>query len=231
MNRPFLSMYDANARPCREQNLLISLSKHLYCLADGTLKHQKKELDPRIPGKQLITRFVLLDVDTGYVYGECHDKDSCEDLAGFLARAWIKKPMHAMHGIPSILNVPAIAFKNPSYKSDLDLIVRSTGLTLGELPSGFSAGIHAVKQFEAAVQSLQWRGRWQSAPTLADAQACSALLSAQASNSLSHLWEKKWQDVPPVPEAFLSEIDGLYDERGAWREAPFDIVLNGLPES
>lgn len=231
MNRPFLSLYDGNARPCREQNLFISLSKHMYCLADGTLKHQKKELDPRIPGKQLITRFVLLDVDTGYVYGECHEKDESEDLAGFFARAWIKKATHAMHGIPSILNVPSIALKNQSYKSDLEFIAQSTGLTLGDLPFGFSAGVHAVKQYEAALQSLLWAGRGQRPATLPDAQACSGFLSAQASSSLSHLWAKKWEDVPPVSAAFLSAIDGLYEERGAWREAPFDIVLNGIPET
>ena len=199
--------------------------------SDGTLKHQKKELDPRIPGKQLITRFVLLDVDTGYVYGECHEKGESEDLAGFLARAWIKKPMHAMHGIPSILNVSSIALKNYSYKSDLEFIAQCTGLTLGDLPFGFSAGVHAVKQFEAAVQSLLWAARGQSPATLSDAQACSGILSARASNSLSHLWEKKWEDVPPVSDAFLSAIDGLYEERGAWREGPFDFVLNGIPET
>lgn len=229
MDRAFFSLYDRNARPCREQNLFINLSKHLYCLNDGTLKYQKKSLDPRIPGKKLITRFVLLDVDTGYVYGECHDHENDEDLAGFLARAWIKKPLHAMHGIPSVLNVPSIALKNERYHSDLDLIARSTGLTLGDLPSGFAAGVHAVKQFEAAVETLLWAGRGREPASLYIAQACSGVLSAQASSTMSHLWEDRWNEVPVAPDHFFAEVDALYKEPGAWREAPFSFVLDGLP--
>lgn len=231
MSRAFFSLYDGNAKPCREQNLFISHSKHLYCLADGTLKYQKKELDPRISGKTLITRFVLLDVDTGYLYGECHEIEDADDLAGFLARAWIKKPMHDMHGIPSVLNVPAIAVKNEAYRADLDLISKTTGLQLGDLPSGFSAGVHAVKQFESAVQSLLWTPRGRAPATLHLAQACSGILSAQASSSLSHLWKERWEAVPPAPDSFFAVIDGLYEESGAWRNSPFDLVLKGLPKT
>lgn len=231
MNRTFFSLYNDKAAPCREQNLFISHSKHLYCLADGTLKYQKKELDPRIPGKKLLTRFVLLDVDTGFLYGECHEKEYAKDLAGFLARAWIRKPMHVMHGIPSVLNVPTVAFKDDNYRADLELLSRTIGLRLGDLPSGFSAGVHAVRQFESAVQTLLWSASGRSPATLDLVQACSGLLSAEASGSMSHLWKEKWSAIPPAPDVLFTVVDGLYDEIGAWRKPPFDLVLNGLPDS
>ena len=227
MSNVLYAHYRAGARPAREQNLFISLSKHHYCLSDGTLKYQNKPIDPRIPGKRLITRFVLLDVDTGTVYGECHTEEGGKDIAGFLARAWAKKPDHPMRGIPSILNVPLVALKDPDYRQDLDLLVNLTGLSIGELPAGFAGGIHAVKAFDKAVDSLFWLSK-DKKPNLLSAQACSALLSAEASNSFSHTWNQQWEAIQPPPDSFFSAIDSLYKEPGEWRLSPFDNVLNGL---
>lgn len=65
MNNVYLNHWRTEARPAREQNLFVALLKHLYYLKDGTLKYQRKALDPRLQDKALLMRLVLLDTDTG----------------------------------------------------------------------------------------------------------------------------------------------------------------------
>ncbi len=229
MNNVLLNRYVHGRGPGREQNLFISQSKHLYLTKSGNLRRQEKPLDPRIPGaKSLLTRLAILDVDTGSVYGEYHDEETSKDLIGFLARAWSKKAMHPMRGVPQILNVPAVALKDQAYREDLEFAIRHTSLQLGELPSGFSAGVHALKQLERCVESLMYHGR-QGEVDLYLIHMASAVVSCQASNSLSHTWNQKWEGVAPVDRRFLDAVDALYEEPGAWRSGPFEIVLNGLP--
>ncbi len=226
----YSSPTDSQARPAREQNLFIGFCKHLYCLRNGRLKYQSKPLDPRIQGKVLIRRFVLLDVDTGTVYGECHSQEDQIDLLGFLARAWSKKFMHPMRGIPEILNVPQIAHSTWQCRAALDVIAEMTQIEIGTLRGGVSAGVHAVRQFDEQVLSLFWRrdgGEWVP-PKLTAAQACSGLLSASASSLESLAWEKRWQNVEEMPESILAKIDTCYLPPGAWRtHEPFNLVLTG----
>ena len=215
--------------PGREQNLFIGPMKHLYVRKDGTLKTQAKALDPRIPGKTLITRFVLLDADTGSVYGECHTDESKHDLAGFLARAWFVKPDHPMHGIPKRLNVPQLVRKDDNYHGDIERIVQLTGLHLGALPSGFAGGVHAVKQFDEQIRSLMWgSGLINFDATLEMAQACSAGVSNRIRPWYSGNLEARWEVIPPAPESFFAAIDKLYQKPGEWRRGAFKLVLTGL---
>lgn len=63
-----MRMYWGAGRPGREQNLIVSHSKHWYAAKDGTLRYQQKDLDERTCGpKKLLTRFIVSDVDTGTV--------------------------------------------------------------------------------------------------------------------------------------------------------------------
>lgn len=229
MNNVFSNQYVSGRGPGREQNLFISQSKHLYLTKSGHLRRQEKPLDIRTAGaKRMLTRLVVLDVDTGSVYGEYHEQESTKDLIGFLARAWSRKWQHPMKGLPHILNVPAIALKDETYRTDLEFVVRHTTVRLSELPSGFSAGVHALKQFERGVESLTYR-REDGEVDLYMIQATSGVVSAEASNSQSHMWRKEWEALSPPDECFLKEVDDLYQEHGAWRSGPFDLVLNGLP--
>ena len=161
-----------NRYPGREQNLFIGQMKHLHVLKDGLLKYQKKELDARASGKSLITRFLIFDLDSMMAYGECHSDETKHDLSGFLARAWSAKPDHPMHGIPTVLNVPRVVFKNEGYRADIEGITRTTGITIGALPTGFGEGVHAIKRFDEHVRSLCDRGL-----SLSIAQNCSAAIS------------------------------------------------------
>ena len=227
MSGPLFSHGRPGARPGREQNLFIGVAKHVYCLKDGTLKYQKKALDPRLSNKQLITRFVLLDIDTGILYGEYHEAGPNQDLAGFLARAWSLKPAHYMRGIPSLLNISKTVRENDQYRRDLSLVQEITNIQLGNLPSGFNAGVHAVKQFDQQVLNLLWYPDKEA--DIFTIQALSAVLSTSASDTFSYTWEEKWKEVAqPLPE-FYEKIDALYKQPGAWRTGPYEYVLNGLP--
>ncbi len=218
--------------PGREQNLFIGQMKHLYVLKDGTLKAQAKALDPRIPGKTLITRFVLLDADTGSVYGECHTDETKHDLAGFLARAWSVKPDHPMHGIPKRLNVPQIVRKDDNYRGDIERIVQLSGLILGALPSGFAGGVHSVKQFDEQIRSLIWESSDHNLDaTLEMAQACSAAVSSRIRPWHSGNLEERWETIPAAPERFFAAIDKLYQKPGGWRRGAFEFVLTGMRQA
>ena len=215
--------------PGREQNLFIGQMKHLYVRKDGVLKAQSKALDPRIPGKTLITRFVLLDVDTGSVYGECHTDETKHDLAGFLARAWFVKPDHPMHGIPKCLNVSRLAQNDDKYRGDIERIVQLSGLHLGALPSGFTGGVHAVKLFDEQIRSLiRESGSQDYDATLEMVQACAACVSSRIRPWYSGNLEARWERIPAAPEGFFTAIDKLYQKPGGWRRGAFALVLTGL---
>lgn len=228
MDRYWQSMLPSEAgRPGREQNLLVATSKHLYATRDGTLKHQQKAIEPRLPGtKTLLTRMVLLDVGSGVYYGELHDKDTAKDLAGFLARAWCEKPDHPMHGVPALLNVPRSVRDDADYAAVINFICRTIPLAMGSLPSGYSAGAHAAKGFE---ERIRWSIEHKA--TLDVAQRCSALASSVACHSQIFLSQSRWRDVPSAPSALLNAIDSLYDPPGGWRRGPWEDVLNGANPS
>jgi len=229
MSKDYFSMYNKDAKPTRQQNLFISKSKHLYCLEDGSLKYQAKALDPRIGNKNLITRMVLLDTDTGTVYGECHLDDSAKDLIGFLARAWSIKKDHPMRGLPSLLNIPKIVITDEDYRSDITVLLNITdSIWIGDMPSGFEAGVHAVKQFEKNIESLMRmsNSNKNNRINILTVQACSALVSVQSSSSDSFFWNEKWREINPPDKAFLKSIDNIYESNGAWRKYPFDKILS-----
>ena len=227
MSRLFLSSRQGDMTPAREQNLFITVSKHYYCLADGTLKFQKKEIDSRHPGnRRLLTRFVLLDTDTRTIYGEIHDNTTNKDLLGFLARAWSEKRLHPMKGLPSTLNVSQLVRMDRDFSKALAFLQNLAGIQIGDLPGGFSAGIYAVKEYENAIQSLFWNGTKYEAPDLFMAQACSVVVSMEASGDAVFRWEEQWKKVPAPEKAFFSAVDSFYTPIGAWRHEPFDLFLS-----
>ena len=216
-------------RPCREQNLLISISKHLYLTKNDILRYQQKPIDPRVPGpKTLLMRLVLLDVDTGSIYGEMQSTEN-EDLLGFLARAWSRKSLHPMHGIPSQLNIPKSAIDNKSMIGDIRLLASSFHFKLAPLPTGFSAGIHAVKEFEIEFKYMLWQAEQD--VTFDLVTACSAIISYRASSGLSFAYEHSWDSVPAPGDQFTSFIDAQYKKPGSWRLGLHELALNGVPAS
>ncbi len=219
-----------NWRPNQKQNLLISQSKHLYLTKGGNLRYQDKPIDPRLPGaKTLLTRLVLLDVDTGTVYGEMHTDDTAGDLVGFLARAWHPKPHHPLHGLPALLNLPKSGMVNPDFRSAIAMVEDVFGVALGDLPPGFNAGIHAVKNFEKEVISLAYRYRWELNVTdvpMDFVQASSDFISRTASTRMSLLLDEAWAAVPQIAPEVFARVDALYESHGAWRGWPFSRMFS-----
>ncbi|WP_194727131.1 hypothetical protein [Noviherbaspirillum malthae] len=230
MSNVFFNRFEAGSGPGRQQNLFISPSKHLYLTKAGYLRWQKKAIDPRLLGaKTLLIRLAVFDVDTGSVYGEYHTQEGAKDLIGFLARAWSAKADHPMKGVPRVLNLPAAVLKDDGYRRDLSFAVSHTDLHLGKLPSGFSAGVNALKQLEDRVASLPYRGA-SDGIGLDIMHATAGVTSDEASWALGqYLWNEGWKEVQPPTEYFLNAVDALYVEPGAWRSGAFKLVLNGIP--
>lgn len=226
MSNSFINAYFGRGSPRREQNLFVGFSKHWYMLKDGSLRHQERALDPRTAGsKRLLGRMVLLDVDTGYVYGEYHDRERVNDeLPAFLARAWSIKPDHVMRGVPLQLNVPQSSFRE--LKVHLQCVSEVSGMQLGRLPGGFASGVHAVKAMENA---LLWLCAQDLKIDLYMAQEASAVLSSHASRS-AFAWKDAWRREEGLSTELATLFDAMYNPAGAWRAAPFDLVLSGIPK-
>lgn len=223
MKRYFVSLGDGYY-PRRIQNLLISPSKRFYLSKSGTLKSQQKAIDPRLPGaKTLLVRLVLLDVDTGTLYGEMQRLDD-QDVWGFLARAWSLKIDHPMRGIPEQLNIPKAVWADLSIREELTELSDAFDISIDDLPHGFSAGIHAVKNFENALGSLS---RLRNDITLGDLQCTSGIISGLASSGDASMWNKDWYAIEGPDESFQTLIDKQYEPNGSWRMGPYARVLQG----
>lgn len=210
--------------PGRVQNLLISPSKHFYLTTSGKLRWQQKAIDPRLPGtKSLLVRLVLLDVDSGTLYGEMHRVDD-QDVLGFLARAWSVKRDHPMRGIPQQLNVPKAMWADASIREEILELSDAYDIEIEYLPPGFSAGIHAVKNFEKSVREVAGGA---DDLGLGFVQFASAIISSQASGE-SHMWDKDWYAIEGPDENFNSMIDQQYEPVGSWRMGPYATVIHGM---
>jgi len=210
----------------REQNLLVSLSKHYYLQKYERIAYRKKPIDPRVPGERTpLRRIAVLDVDTGVFYGEFHHTEESIDLIGFLARAWHTKVHNPMRGFPRQLNIPRAMFVDAELHSQLRwLQPRAESFSLSTLPSGFQAGAHVAKGLESELQSSI--SMTDDKLNLFYAQMMADIMSAQASNTGIAYTKAEWLAIPPPPSSFFAEIDSQYpDCPGFWRQDQFAIVL------
>lgn len=218
--------------PAAEQNLLVGVSKHHHILKDGTIRWQKSPLNPRLLGKRYLRRMVLFDCGTGDFYGECCAEDGPKDIIGFLARARITKPDHPMKGVPGTLNVPTAVRTDPEYAAQLRWLQSRVPFAVGEIPSGFAAGVHVTRLFEGAIGDLRVSADIEDVVvTLEMAQACSALITGRISRSNRYRIDDPWAKVMPPPASFIEAVDQIYEPRGGWRMAPFDLIVEGAPRT
>lgn len=210
--------------PNAEQNLLVSPCKHLYFTNGQEVKYQQKVIDPlRAGNKHLLTRLLVLDTNTRAFYGELHPTDDV-DVLGFLARAWVQKPDHFMHGFPTVLNLPRAVLDNERHMDDIRFLRQLLGFHLDQLPSGFKAGARQLGMFEQEISySAGRKGRQL---LLWAVQAISALVSFKT--SLSNAWESRgaWGKVEPLPAPFWDAVDNQYTNNG-WREEQWKSVVEG----
>lgn len=214
---------DPRAKINREHNLFISESKHLYANARGEVHYQKKPLDRRLAGpRKILTRLLVLDVDSGAMYGELHSDATAGELADFLLRAWHPKAGHYFRGIPRRLNVPAKVIADIGLGHELSAIATKAGVEqLGPLPGGFAAGVHALRNFENEIHMTLWQHK---AVTLETIQGISALLSFTAAGSAYHDPDD-WDRATPLPIAAKEAVQSLRDNPHHWCEGQFAFAF------
>ena len=219
----FTSMWmNPNARVNREHNLFVSESKHLYVDAKGAVCHQKKPLDRRTCGsRKIVTRLLVLDVDSGAMYGELHDDETAGQLADFLLRAWHPKTWHFFRGVPEMLNVPAKVLDDRTRMEELQVITNPAGIGwIGPLPGGFAAGVHALRNYENQVMKSLWLHKGLGLGVL---QQLSALNSYGAAGS-AHSNPESWDQARPLPIEAKQAVQAHY---GAdyWCSGPFSELF------
>lgn len=204
------------SRVNRQHNLFVSASKHLYVNANGVLRWQKKPIDRRTCGtKGIVTRLLLLDVDSGALYGELHDDNTVRTLSDFLLRAWHPKAGHFFRGPPDEMQVPSKVLDDLASTRDMAIICGPASVALGALPSGFAAGVHALKLYESTVTNyLPATGK-----ELEVFQALAADLSFVASGS-AYALQSEWDRVRQLPDSAKLAVDQVYGS-GWWRSGQF----------
>jgi len=224
MDFEFESPWPRAEEPGRAQHLFVNLSKHLFCKKDGTLGYQKTPLDPRISKKCIIRRCVLFDPESGLLYGEIDLGCREFDLVGFLSRAWAEKPGHLMRGFPIVLRVSQSAQKEDWFAEGARFLWQNTDILIDELPRGFAAGVHAVRQFDSSLDYLMaMMGKNGGFDIVLS--GCAAI-SMHASAATRLLWETKWKQIEPPGEAYFEKVDSRYEPFGAWRQGPYAHILN-----
>lgn len=215
--------------PNRSQNVLITSCKHLHLLKNDRLRYQRKPLDPRTSGnKRLLHMLMAIDRDTRVYYGEVHTQETFKDIAGFLTRAWSRKYLHPMWGVPHEVNLPRLAYEDKDIHSDIFDMAEYCQFYQGRLPGGFNAGIHSLRIFEDRLLSAGWdRDGEPREITLDMAQALSGVCTAQSGSIWSAAWDDPELCIRPLPQIWLDHIDELYKPAGGWREGNWDLVLNG----
>jgi hypothetical protein len=207
-----------------EHNLLVSPCKHLYCTTSQEVKYQEKPIDSLRAGhKRLLTRLLVLDVSSSVFYGEIHTTDDV-DVLGFLARAWIKKPDHHLHGAPKILNLPRVVQENQQYMEDINFLQGILGFHVGQVPNGFKAGARQLGMLED--EFTKPTRRKDRIFSLWSAGALSAVNSFLASGSAMRYAFGAWATVEPLPTTFRDAIDNRYTDN-FWREDQWKIVVEG----
>lgn len=226
--KAFINTFDPQTRPNRHQTLFVSLSKHLYLTKDDSVKRQDKDLDPHTCGeRRLLKRYVILDVDTGQVYGEYHEAGQApHDLLGFLARAWARKKHNHMHGLPSQLNIPQSVWNDDDAASALRE-VSGFDVMLAPTQGGFGGGIHAVRNFEKRAYELKWSMASGDKLPFKFIQMASAIIGQKASSSDSPIWHSRWDEVPEVPLAFTAMMDARYEIPKAWSLGYYGYGIHG----
>jgi len=145
-------LVNPSARINRQHNLLVSPSARLFVNGEGNVRMIDPKRHRDGDGLRALQRVIVLDVDSGLAYGELHVRVTQKVLAGVLYRAWVKKPAHAMFGMPDRL---CMAQPTPAnHTGPLWKKLPAAGIPVGPLPGGFKAGIRAYGTFEDGVARI-----------------------------------------------------------------------------
>lgn len=228
MERYMRAYLDKNLKPNRAQHLVVSDSKHLFFYEkDEVIRYQKKDLDHRTSGtRQMVTRLIAIDEDTGVLYGELWPRDESLDLVGFLARAWARKEKHPLRGFPSTIYVPSRVLDDKRLSEEVSWCASIAGALIRPAPGGFGAATVAAREYE---RRLQYAGAGDGKFVLRAAHMAAQEISYLACGNAASMFGKQWQEVSGPPADAIGKFDAAYEERGAWRMDDFArfIVADG----
>jgi hypothetical protein len=228
MDRYLRAYFDKGLKPNRAQHLVVSDSKHLFFYEkDEVIRYQKKDLDQRTCGtRQMVTRVIAIDEDTGVLYGELWPREDQLDLVGFLARAWARKDSHPMRGFPSIIYAPSRVLEDKRLSEEALWCASIGGSEVRPALGGFGPATVAAREYE---RRLQCAGAGDGEFVLRAAHLAAQHISYLACANAASAFAKQWADVAGPPMDALQRFDGAYDERGAWRMDDFErgIVTDG----
>lgn len=142
--------------PNQVHQLMISVSKHLYLIKDGSVRFQKKKFDHTLANvhqseKQHVVHYLVRDHFSGAFYAEATASSQLFPVEQFLLRAWSKKDKYIFCGMPEHLSVPnTVADAFPNILEWVD----SLGVKLLNVTSGFQGGIRDLPTWEKYLQMV-----------------------------------------------------------------------------
>ena len=130
--------------------LIVAVSRHSYVTAQGKFQRQKKPFEARLDKpesftKRHIVHYLLRDHFSGIFYAELTDTTKTIPVQEFLYRAWSKKDMHPLYGIPFGLTVPATV---RAVWPDLVSRLKEATIEAIDVTSGFQGGVRDLRTWE-----------------------------------------------------------------------------------
>lgn len=231
MERYLRAFFDAGKKPNRAQHLVVSDSKHLFFYEkDELIKYQKKDLDPRTCGKrEMLTRVIAIDEDTGVFYAELWPRSDPIDLVGFLARSWSRKRAHPLRGFPSILYVPRRVLADERMAREVSWSASVGGSVVLPSPSGFGPATVAAREYERQLLSPLLTGSVTAELPLSVACSAAQEISLLACGNSIAYFREHWSMVKGPSVSALGKFDAAYEVNGSWRLKEFErfIVPDG----
>jgi tetratricopeptide (TPR) repeat protein len=130
------------------QQLLVSVSRHLYVQKNGLLKYQEKPLAINLSNlkqssKEHLVYYILRDALSGSFFLEIATSQTMIPLLEFLYRSWEKNTGKYLWGLPECLSVP----RGLASAELLDGL-GALGVQVTLPASGFAAGVRVLKDIE-----------------------------------------------------------------------------------
>ena len=130
--------------------LIVSVSRHFYITADGKLKYQKKPFEAKLGhqdsySKRHLIHYMIRDHFSGLFYAEISDTNDMYPVLEFLYRAWSRKDLHPLHGLPDAVTVP----KNLRVLwPTLVPFLEKEAIEPIDVTSGFQGGVRDIRTWE-----------------------------------------------------------------------------------
>ena len=135
--------------------LIVSVSRHFYVTSKGQLKYQKKSFDVSLDKldkltKRHIVNYMIRDHFSGLSYVEIVEARNMFPVLEFLHRAWSKKDVCPLHGLPCAVTVP----KNvrETWPELVPLLERRNVQSI-KVTNGFQGGVREIRKWEERLRS------------------------------------------------------------------------------